>query len=560
MPRLWIQECSFSDGTRITFGKSDVILIVGPNNSGKSATLRAIRDKLTNNEASQIVSAISFDREGNAEEVIDWLDAFALKRDPFSENTSFQAFGKSVRKSNVFHWWRNPNCVHELARFFCHLLTADERLQAANPPNNINMLADPCTHPIHFLYRDDKLEKQLSRKFHKTFGEELILNRSAGNILPLHVGLGPISGQGHDRVSFEYISALAKLPLLHTQGDGMRSFTGVLLHTLVGRESILMIDEPEAFLHPPQARQLGRILVEDKPDERQLFVATHSGDILRGVLDAGSSKVRVVRIRRNGAVNHVRELKNAKVAELWNDPLLRYSNILDGLFHEKVVVCEGDADARFYSAVADSLIDPHDENARRPDVMFVHCGGKDRIPMVVRALREVDVPVSIAVDFDILSSEQPLKNIVEAAGGDWSTVAKYWGQVNTAINSKRPELTSDEVKKDVQTLLATVDDPIFPTSAKVEIMKIFRKASPWAIAKSFGKASIPSGDPTKIFERLVNSLKGYGIHIVDVGEVESFVRSVGNHGPKWVNEALKKDLRSDEELAPARKFVSELLT
>ena len=76
--------------------------------------------------------------------------------------------------------------------------------------------------------------------------------------------------------------------------------------------------------------------------------------------------------------------------------------------------------------------------------------------MVVRALREVDVPVSIAVDFDILSSEQPLKNIVEAAGGDWSTVAKYWGQVNTAINSKRPELTSDEVKKDVQTLLATI--------------------------------------------------------------------------------------------------------
>ena len=559
MPRLWIQECSFSDGTRVTFGKSDIILIVGPNNSGKSATLRAIRDKLAKNEVNPVVSAISFVREGNAEEVISWLDTFAHKRAPFSTNPTFQAFGISVQKSIVPHRWIDPNSVYELGRFFCHLLTADERLQAANPPNNINMLADPCTHPIHFLYRDDRLEKQLSTKFHKAFGEELILNRSAGNILPLHVGLCPNPGQGQDRISFEYISALEKLPLLHTQGDGMRSFTGVLLHTLVGRESILMIDEPEAFLHPPQARQLGRILVEDKPDERQLFVATHSGDILRGVLDAGSSKVRVVRIRRNGNVNHVRQLDNTKIAELWNDPLLRYSNILDGLFHEKVIVCEGDADARFYSAVADSIIDPQDENARRPDVMFVHCGGKDRIPLVVRALREVDVPVSIAVDFDVLSSEQPLKDIVESAGGDWNTVATDWGQVNNAINSKKPELSSDEVINDVKKVLEAIKDPIFPTSAKREIGKIFRRASPWATAKSSGITFVPSGDPINIFKKLLNSLKGYGVHIVEVGEVESFVRSVGNHGPKWVNEALKKDLRSDPELEPARKFVSELL-
>lgn len=559
MPRIWIKECSFTDDTKVTFEKSDIILIVGPNNSGKSATLRAIRDKLAKNVANPVVSAISFVREGGVEEVIAWLDDFAHKKNPFSENLLFQALGSTVPKINIPHFWNDPSYVHELARFFCHLLTADERLQAANPANNINMMEDPCTHPIHFLYRDDRLEKRLSTNFHKVFGEELILNRSAGNNLPLHVGVRPIPNQGQDRASFEYVSAVAKLPFLHTQGDGMRSFTGVLLYTLVGHESILMIDEPEAFLHPPQARQLGRILVEDKPDERQLFVATHSGDILRGVLDAGSSKVRVVRIRRNGNVNHVRELNNAKVAELWNDPLLRYSNILDGLFHEKVVVCEGDADARFYSAVADSLIDPQGENVRRPDVMFVHCGGKDRIPMVVRALREVDVPVSIAVDFDILSSEQPLRDIVQAAGGDWNTFETDWVQIYTAINSKKPELSSVEVIKDVKKVLAEVNDPIFPMSAKGEIGKIFRRSSPWATAKSVGKTFIPSGDPTKIFERLINSLKEYGIHIVEVGEVESFVRSVGNHGPRWVNEALKKDLRAEVELESARKFVTELL-
>lgn len=66
---------------------------------------------------------------------------------------------------------------------------------------------------------------------------------------------------GRDRLSYEYIQEIEKLPTLHSQGDGMRSYVGVLLHTSVGRESILLIDEPEAFLHPPQARQLGTMLV-----------------------------------------------------------------------------------------------------------------------------------------------------------------------------------------------------------------------------------------------------------------------------------------------------------
>ncbi|MBK9599392.1 MAG: ATP-binding protein, partial [Flavobacteriales bacterium] len=132
------------------------------------------------------------------------------------------------------------------------------------------------------------------------------------------------------------------MPELQRQGDGMRSFAGVLLHTTVGHESIFLLDEPEAFLHPPQARLLGRMLVEDKQANRQLFIATHSGDVLKGILDSGSKNVRVVRLRREGNVNIMRQLDNDKITELWGDPLLRYSDILDGLFHEKVIITEGD--------------------------------------------------------------------------------------------------------------------------------------------------------------------------------------------------------------------------
>ena len=339
----------------------------------------------------------------------------------------------------------------------------------------------------------------------------------------------------------------------------MRSFAGVLLYTFVGRESILLVDEPEAFLDPPQAKLLGRMLVADKPDTRQLFVATHSGDFLRGVLDAGSLSVRVVRIQRKGMKNHVRQLDNAKLKELWGDPLLRYSNILDGLFHEKVIVCESDADARFYSAMADVLGELSANETRRPDVMFVHCGGKDRVPVVVRALHEVDVPVTVVVDFDVLNKERPLRDIVEAAGGDWSVILSDWNIVKLSIDAKKAELSAEEVCADIKEELIKVSGATFPDETIKAIQKIFRRSSPWATAKEVGKNFVPSGNPTLAFERLIKSLMNYGIFVVQVGELEHFARSVGNHGPRWVNEVLKKDLKADPELEDARKFVASIL-
>jgi hypothetical protein len=341
-----------------SFGKSDIVVIVGPNNAGKSAALRAVRDKLSQNSLSPVISDVQLAKEGTADEVVDWLESFTRKHDLQAPDPVFQAFGVGVHGSQARSFWQQGNAfLQSLSRFFCHLLTADERLQAANPAQSIAIVREPPNHPVHYLLRDDRLEEKLSAQFNRAFGVDLVVNRVAGSQVPLHVGARPTPSPGQDRLSYDYVQAVEQLPQLHLQGDGMRSFAGVLLYTSVGRESILLIDEPEAFLHPPQARLLGRMLVADKPELRQLFVATHSGDVLRGVLDAGSASVRVIRIRRVGDVNRVRQLEKDKIAELWGDPLLRYSNILDGLFHEKVIVCEADSDARFYSAVADTIIE-----------------------------------------------------------------------------------------------------------------------------------------------------------------------------------------------------------
>jgi hypothetical protein len=568
-PRLWVKNLKFSDGTDVAVEKNDVVIIVGPNNGGKSATLRGIRDKL-NSPAHQniVLKEVVAGREGTTEDLIRWLGRNAKCREQPGD-PSFEMLGSSVHSSQAQTWWSSQpgGGVFNLSGFFCRILTAEERLQAAGPAGNIALARDAPQHPIHFLQRDDTIEARLSEEFSRAFDADLIVHRNAGNNVPLHVGKRPQIASGQDRVSLTYVTELEKLPPMQTQGDGMRSFAGVLLSTAVGPHTILLVDEPEAFLHPPQARHLGRVLVSHEAAahgsinaslEKQLFIATHSGDVLRGALDSESNRVRVLRLRRQGEVNVTRELSNTEIKKLWSDPLLRYSNVLDGLFHEKVVLTEADSDCRFYAATMDAMLEAN-SSARRSDIMFTHCGGKDRLPVAIRSLRALEVPMAVAVDFDVLNNETVLRNIVEASHGEWSKVEADWRVLKQAIDSKKPELSADEVKKDIQSILEAVTGPMFPNDAKRNIQEVLRRSSPWSVAKTAGVSFIPSGQPSQACSRLLATLESMGIFVVPVGEIEGFCRTVGNHGPRWAAEVLKKDLGKDEELQAARNYVARLI-
>ncbi len=560
-PSATISQLEFSDGTRIQVGQHDVILVVGPNNAGKSATLRAIRDKLSEAAAeSPVLKAIQINKRGTTEEFFSWIEGWAKRRPDNPQNPAFTASGHAVHRSQITaSWQRSDNSLGQVARWLCHFLSADERLGICNPPGHVSLSQNGPSHPIHYLQRDDSLELSISTKFKKAFGADLIVHRNAGSNVPLHVGERPIPAQGEDRVSLGYIERLEKLPQLQTQGDGMRSFAGVLLATSVGRETVLLIDEPEAFLHPPQAKLLGTSLVEGRGKEGQIFIATHSTDIIRGVLDANSPDVKVLRIRRAGDVNSVHLLENARVRELWSDPLLRYSNILDGLFHEGVVVCEADSDCRFYSAMLEAAHASAHPDAKRPDLMFTHCGGKARLPLVIRSLREVDVPVRVVADFDVLSADQPLRTIVEALGHDWSRFEQDWRVVKSAVDAKRPDLNTTDVKRELDRVLRAVNSTVLPEKSREELQSVIKRSSAWSNAKLVGKSFVPSGYPAKACESLLSSLRQAGLHVVEVGELEGFARTEGGHGPKWVNAVLARNLSFDQELEPARQFALKLV-
>ena len=519
--------------------------------------LREIRERIENPGPKVVLANLTLECVGTAQELRDWLSKNGTPKAGSVSYAGIDFPPYSMQQLDA-HWSHPSNGLYQFARIFVDNLTTDDRLNVVSPAPSVPFTQIAPSHPLHHLYLSIDLENRISKLSRKAFGTDIVVNRLGGTHIPLHFGERPHKTSAETEVSDAYIRKVEKLPLVQTQGDGIRSFLGVVLSAFVGDRDILLIDEPEAFLHPAQARLLGRMLAIGNPSYRQLLLATHSGDFLKGIINTQSARVRIVRIRRDGNVNVLRELDQKGISELWRDPLLRYSNALDGLFHERVVVCEADADCRFYGAILDAMHEDQLDESPLPDLLFIHCGGKHRVPVLIRALRALDVPVATAVDFDVLQDQRPLRDIFEALGGTWSTVEVHWRAVKTCIDQKKAYLKTADVRKEINSVIDSVTQEQLPSDASEKIRAVLRSASPWLIAKEVGSAILPGGEITITFETLLKMLKAVGLHVVEHGELESFDKSIGGHGPAWVNEVVRKDLGKDPTLAKAREFVNDL--
>ncbi len=558
-PSVTFESITFSDGTVIELEPDDVVVLVGPNNAGKSLALRELDNHFGGNHETRVLKSITPRKTGTKDD----FEAFVRKHSQIRSQGSSQTisgyqFSLSIGMSNLAlqEFW--PDNIVSFKSLFCLRVPTERRITDSNPVDSIDTLEQHASNPIHMLW-DDDLETKMSGYFRRAFDKDLILYRGGVRKPPLLVGerLGPQDGE--DRVSQKYLKQLvASTVPLHDQGDGMRSFASVILHLLAPiTPTVLILDEPEAFLHPPQARLLGEIIATERSSQTQLFLATHSPDVLHGLINVASDRLRVLRVQREGDVNRIKELDKKLVREISIDPLMKYSSVMSGVFHERVIICEADADCMFYSSILD-LSEVHGK--RQPDVLLVHASGKGRIAALARTLVALGVPVDVVVDIDILRDTVVLKSIIESLDQDSTVVLPLATAVKDAIEQHKPWLNAGETKKGILEILE--ESPTsgeFPQNQRSKIEALFRKASPWDAVKSSGEAAVPSGDPTKQFQKLLGLCKEMGLWIVPVGELEGFCKSVGGHGPRWVQQVIEeRNLANDSELQRARDFVSEI--
>lgn len=556
--RVSFAEVHFANGTCIKLQRSDIVAIVGPNNAGKSALLRelAARFESQRSVSNTVLREVKIWKDGTVD---DFRSALRINShvEMRGEKSTYVGYRYSVDAENIDHIWERN--AFQAANIFCRFCSTEGRITDSDPARAFDALRRPPDNPIHNLYTNESIENKISKYFYQAFGQELIVDRLGGEKISLLVGKRPEVSPPEDRLSVSYIRRLRTQTVpLHTQGDGMRSFASVVLSILTEDTSnILLIDEPEAFLHPPQARLLGEIIARERPANAQVFIATHSADVLSGLLSVEEARLRVVRIERDGSDSSIKELEPEKAKLIARDPLLNYSSTLNGIFHHRVIVAEADTDCLFYQAI---LGVPEVHGELEPDVLFIHANGKHRAAILAESLISLGVNVDVIVDIDILNERQPFERLLTALGGDWKSVASHWKAIKSAVEQKRPSLSAVDAKIRIEQILATVGGAAeFPRQAKSDIEVVLRQLSPWDAVKAAGDAAIPSGEATQSFKTLRAQCEQHGLWFVPVGELERFCRSIGGHGPKWVQQVIgDRNLATDQELSEARSFIKQV--
>lgn len=320
--------------------------------------------------------------------------------------------------------------------------------------------------------------------------------------------------------------------------------------------STFLIDEPESFLHPPQATIMGRIIGKTLRNDQQAFISTHSEEIIKGILEVCPQRVKIIRITRNENCNSFSILDNNKFSEIWNDPLLKYSNIMTSLFHKDVVLCESDSDCKMYSIVERHL---KEELGQYSETLFIHCNGKHRMGRIAKALKSLDIKVKLIPDIDVLNNENMFREIIEAFGLQWNSISKEYRIIVSNLHSSKESVNRNQFKTNV---LSILDSSTKKELSGAEIKKIneeLRIESKWESLKKYGVSALPRGDATASFETMNRQLQECGIYIVPVGELECFIRGVGSHGPDWTNKVLEQhsDL-NDEVYDDIKKFIKEV--
>lgn len=553
----YISKLYFNTGESLDIRQDDIVVFVGPNNAGKSQSLKDIYALASRKISSIVISNIEIIK--NKEPLLPLLQSIS-KGENQGNYTSYSFLGHAVNymgKISEDIFLKNSYYGDFRDLFIINLDTA-ARLGICIPPNNINRNSTKH-HPIHYAAFDKRYRKWLSANFKKAFGVEVTPNTQYGATIPLCIG-EPVKLNSQYDDEQQRLEAFAEIldtyKQVQNQGDGIKSFTGILLYLMLDYYRTYLIDEPESFLHPPQARIMGEIIGQTLKREQQAFISTHSEEIIKGLMDVCPQRLKIVRITREGDTNYFSILDNERIGEVWNDPLLKYSNIMSSLFHKVVVLCESDSDCKMYSIV-ESFIKRTE--GRYSEALFIHCGGKHRMAKIITSMRLLNIDIRLIPDIDILNDQTIFRNTIEAYGIDWSDIQSDYNIIVSNLHSAKEKINRNDARTTINRILDSSENRDLVKCEIENIRSAISTISKWDNLKSAGVSAIPAGAATISFRKIEKILRAKRIYIVQVGELEGFVKEVGGHGPSWVNNVLETypDLNS-EVYSSIKEFVSKM--
>ncbi|MFE5977024.1 ATP-dependent endonuclease [Streptomyces sp. NPDC056460] len=543
-------------GETLTLPNSGVTVIVGPNNAGKSTFLRELSShvkhgsRLRQYGTPKSVYGVQLRHTGTLADTFAWFAQHAKEHEPNPGDKYFKAPGGNISQHSLREIFSNSEIetgVEEASELLCLFGDPWQRPGYITSQDKRDRQSSPASHPLHILQDRPDLVREIDSISQQVFGQGLTLD-GIGRTLILRVGKSELPSPKVDEVTEEYWADIERLPELIEQGDGMKSLIGLMMPLVTASHEVVLIDEPEAFLHPPQAFTLGKILGEmSHSNGTQVILATHDRNILSGILQSGSdvSIIRLDRNREGGSIAHQLNVEDLK--QIWEDPVLRYTNVLDGLFHKAVILAEAERDCNFYASALDCLPQEGTTRTLPRDILFVPAGGKDGFPRLVRLLRSAKVPVVVSPDLDILNDRSKLRTLVQAMDADWNALDGYYNRATAQFRQPPDKTVIRDVLQPLNSLLGDRQSEPYTAMVRKEISAQLRtKESPWARIKLYGELAFQTERAAA--SDLLQGLRQAGIVPVHVGELECFARSVDvAKGPAWLPAALTAGAHKGED-------------
>jgi ABC-type cobalamin/Fe3+-siderophores transport system ATPase subunit len=505
-----------AESPAVTISTTPVTVFVGPNNSGKSKVLSEIHRFCTSgkkNSTDVIVNEIEFDvfSEAIADEKINHvtLKPHATEsvlpehiivgkrgtRHQLNRQQLIEALKNTNSQANLFcQWYLQYNTL---------ILDGQSRISLINQQSAGDFQQPPHT-SFQVLFRNDTRRAEVRRIIHDAFGTYFAIDPTNLGHLRLRLSARAPSSHLEERgIHDEAVQFHAAALPIEQASDGVKAFTGMITEIIAGDPAVLLIDEPEAFLHPSLAFKLGNEIARSSlGSEKRLFVSTHSPNFVMGCIQSGAP-VNIVRLTYRAGAATARVLPNEDILKLMRNPLLRSTGVLSGLFYEFVVVTEADADRAFYQEINERLL-RYKPELGIPNCLFINAQNKQTVQTIIRPLRELGIPTAGIVDIDMLKE----------GGSVWSSFLE---------SAFIPEIDRNS--------LSTVRSAVkqrFDQSGKD--------------MKREGGIELLNANDNESAKNLLERLAEYGLFAVPHGELESWLKHLGatGHSPTWLINIFEK--------------------
>ena len=405
---LWIPGAEIAE-------PQGIIVVVGPNSSGKTLFLRDIETYLLTGISTFVVcQGIAPQRPNDYQSFVDELIARnylqqlpgndkqyrtyvpfmsqkgptnANQRQPFQLPTLQKAYNEFVFERGA----NNPGWFGPIGITLAALLSLDQRRLVCNKVSSFDYKQGTPDHPVQGLFVNSEAQDRLAEETGNVFGNAVWLDISENGVYQLRVSGSrqlPPHGEMNNPLQARHYTPI------ESEGDGYRSYVGICLSLLLATRPVSLIDEPELCLHPPQAYHIGRFIGHFAKQDHVTLVATHSSHVLRGVLETGK-RVTVIRLTRHKKEFSGRLIAERELVDNLRNPRTRAEAILDGVFSKGVVLVESEGDREEYQAASESI-----EDYPSREVHFVPVGGTGGFAEPLRFYRSLDIPAAIIADLD----------------------------------------------------------------------------------------------------------------------------------------------------------------